>query len=66
MIEYVRYILKQCKGKSVDEHKIILMKLYRDLEERGISHTGVYAMVNQIIINRLKKLREKLNRITRQ
>ena len=65
MKEYARYIIKQCKGKTDEEQKKILLHLYQDLEERGMKFEEAYLMVVEILTSDIQRLAKELTDIAK-
>jgi len=63
LINYIKFRLKQAELKPIKEKTRILKDIYKELEERGYSHLEIYSMINEVIINNLKRLNKKLKDI---
>ena len=63
MKNYIKYKLRQIELKPLEVQKRVIENLYKELEERGYNHLEIYATINEVLIENLKELNEKLKNL---
>ena len=63
MKNYIKYRIKQIELAPLEVQKRNLENLYKELEERGYNHLEIYATINEVLIENLKELNEKLKNL---
>ena len=63
MKNYIKYRIKQIELAPLEVQKRTLENLYKELEERGYNHLEIYTMINEVIINNLKGLNNRLKNL---
>ena len=63
MKNYIKYRIKQIELAPLEVQKRTLENLYKELEERGYNHLEIYTMINEVLIENLKELNEKLKNL---
>lgn len=62
MLEYVKHRLNKIKGtEDLQELKRIVSSIYKELEEKGYSHTEAYVLINQACCEKMRALKAKLD-----
>jgi len=58
--EYIKFRLNNRKKFTVEADKKLLQNIYNEMEKRGYHHSEIYATINEVIIENIKKLTKKL------
>jgi len=58
--QFIKFRLSKLYNQPVEVQRKGLEKLYRELEERGIHHTAVFCLVNEILCENLKRRASEL------
>lgn len=59
MKEYIKLKIDSMRGKPFAEQKRLLVDLYNELEDRGMTHSEVFMMVNLVIGENINTLTRK-------
>lgn len=61
MKTYVEMRLAQCKNKDLNKCKEILNDIYNECEIRGIKHADCFLLIQECLIENIRKLGKELN-----
>jgi len=58
--DYIKFRLSSASFKDMDSKKDILNDIYKELESKGMHHSEIFTLINEVIIEKLLKLKQDL------